>query len=313
MDELELLLKQQTETQKAAEEKRRADLRDQLMRQLELASNDPAVNLAPLAAIVPGNTPLVQAMQQSASQQLGEEGSREEDLARLQMQLIKNTGTGDLDPNQLLNLQMHKDRMAMQKKELAQKQLLAQKQATSGKQLSAKDILNINEGNAIPAMLSDIRGTLDVNKEIMGPVKGRIGQANPYDVRAQSVDAQMRAASQAFGRFMEGGVLRKEDEAKYRKMFPQLSDTPEVAQSKLAVVERQLTRKQKSDVDALKSSGYDVSSLGQIKEVTPLPQTVKGVAGPELIPSANAAAKAKDYNKATDAELDARMKELGIK
>jgi tRNA A37 N6-isopentenylltransferase MiaA len=60
---------------------------------------------------------------------------------------------------------------------------------------------------------------------------------------------------------MEGGVLRKEDEEKYRKMFPQLSDTPELAKAKLQQVDKMLRQKLQKDVAALKSSGYDVGGL----------------------------------------------------
>lgn len=134
-----------------------------------------------------------------------------------------------------------------------------------GKQLNATNVLKINEGNAIPTTLDQIEKTIDKKKNLFGVVTGRLGSLNPYNVEAQVTDAEMRAASQQFGRFMEGGVLRKEDEEKYRKMFPQLSDNIGVAKGKLKVVRDMLSRKQESDVKALKDQGFDLAGLDQIK------------------------------------------------
>ena len=121
--------------------------------------------------------------------------------------------------------------------------------------LSQDKVLRVSEGEAIPTTLADIQATLNKNKDAFGPVKGRVSSFNPYDTKAATIDAQFRAGSQQFGRFMEGGVLRKEDEDKYRKMFPQLSDTPEVAANKLAIVNRLMTQKQQADVKALGDTG----------------------------------------------------------
>lgn len=133
-----------------------------------------------------------------------------------------------------------------------------------GKMIPAPTLLNLNEGKAVSLLLPEVAQALEQNLDILGPIKGRAGSLNPYDTRAQTVDARFRTASQAFGRVMEGGVLRKEDEEKYRKMFPQLTDKPEVAKNKLAIVQRQLAQKMNSDISALRDSGYDVSGVPQL-------------------------------------------------
>jgi hypothetical protein len=129
------------------------------------------------------------------------------------------------------------------------------------KDLSQTMIKKINEGNAIPSMLSNVNSLIDENQDKFGPLAGRIASNNPYDTRAQGIEAEIRAKSQSFGRFMEGGVLRAEDEKKYRKMFPNLSDTPEVAKKKLEVVQDLLNKKQQSDIEAFKAQGYDTKGL----------------------------------------------------
>lgn len=147
--------------------------------------------------------------------------------------------------------------------------------AMGGKMLPPATVLNVQEGASVPAMLDDIDGTIDANAESYGPVVGRASSWNPYDTKAQTIDAQMRAASQAFGRYMEGGVLRKEDEEKYRRMFPQLSDTPQVAKNKLAVVRRLLAERQNSSVKALGAQGYRTKGFEQIKSA-PVPKGLVG-------------------------------------
>lgn len=139
------------------------------------------------------------------------------------------------------------------------------------RELPADKVLLVNEGNSIPALLQDIKGTIADNKNMFGPVSGRLSSANPYNTDSQTIDAQMRAASQAFGRYMEGGVLRKEDEEKYRKMFPNLPDTPAVAANKLQVVERLLAKKQNSNLAALKAQGFDITGLDQNLTVPDMP------------------------------------------
>jgi hypothetical protein len=134
-----------------------------------------------------------------------------------------------------------------------------------GRILPANTVMALNEGQAVARMLPDVEKAIMANAGIMGPISGRIKGANPYNTNAQTVDAQFRAASQSFGRFMEGGVLRKEDEEKYRKMFPQFSDKPDVAKNKLAIVRRLLASKYESDRTTMGKSGYDVSGLGTLE------------------------------------------------
>ena len=144
------------------------------------------------------------------------------------------------------------------------------------RQLTASNILKVQEGQNLPNILADVSSTINDNSDLFGPITGRKNSLNPYNVQGQTVNSQMSAASQAFGRFMEGGVLRKEDELKYRKMFPQLSDTPEVAHGKLAVVSNLLNIKQKGDVQALEQGGFDTAAFQSQGRVQPPQQPSDG-------------------------------------
>lgn len=162
------------------------------------------------------------------------------------------------------------------------RQLAQQKQAsTQGqpKELSQATVLKVNEGNAIPAMLDDIDSTINNNTGSFDPIRGKFSTWNPYNEKANTIDAQMRTASQAFGKYMEGGVLRKEDEEKYRKMFPSLSDTPAVAKNKLQIVRKLLIERQNSDVNALKAQGFGVQGLENGMAIPTVPSVLNNHAG----------------------------------
>lgn len=162
------------------------------------------------------------------------------------------------------------------------------------KSLSAKDVMNVNEGTVIPNQLTDIENTIANNADMFGPIGGRIGSLNPYDTQAQTIESQIRASSQAFGRYMEGGVLRKEDEEKYRRMFPNLSDTPDVAANKLSNVRRLLVNRQSSMMDALKRSGFDVSGIEFAEQAPAVPEIISGKEPPVVVEPVQAPAESRE-------------------
>lgn len=179
--------------------------------------------------------------------------------------------------------QKEKDRAA---RALLEREKAAKKSTEkgAGKILPSDKALLISEGSAIPRTNEDVLKTITDNADVFGPVTGRMRALNPYDEQAATIDAQMRAASQSFGRYMESGVLRKEDEEKYRRMYPNLSDTPEVARNKLMVVDRLLKSKLNSDIEALQQAGYDVNNLmGRKMQVPGVPSKIRsqGKAGPD--------------------------------
>lgn len=125
--------------------------------------------------------------------------------------------------------------------------------------LPANEAEQLGEGQNIPQILSDLGETFNKNPNIGGPLSGRIQAINPYDTSAQEVQSQINAAKQMVGKFLEGGVLRKEDEAKYEKILPTLKDTPEVRQQKLNIVNDLVSQRYNAVVDSLENSGWDVS------------------------------------------------------
>lgn len=81
-------------------------------------------------------------------------------------------------------------------------------------------------------------------RQLTGPLKGLVG-LNPYATEQQDMQAEIDLARQVVGKFLEGGILRKEDEEKYKKILPTMYDTQEVAQRKLENLVIELQNRQK--------------------------------------------------------------------
>jgi hypothetical protein len=113
-------------------------------------------------------------------------------------------------------------------------------------------------GRQMPGLLATMNAAIGENKDIMGPLTGRLKSANPFSERGQKFNATSKAITQLVGKFMEGGVMRKEDEKKYREMLPQLSDLPEVAEFKAQQLQQFLTAKYNDWKQAVEMSGYYV-------------------------------------------------------
>jgi hypothetical protein len=73
-----------------------------------------------------------------------------------------------------------------------------------------------------------------------GVLQGNLRQFNPFDTEFKSQQAMVDTVRQFVGKALEGGVLRKEDEEKYRKILPTMQDDPEVANSKLAYLKEMI-------------------------------------------------------------------------
>lgn len=65
------------------------------------------------------------------------------------------------------------------------------------------------------------------NEQYIGPITG-LQRFNPFS-KARQIQADVDRVKQTVGKALEGGVLRKEDEDKYKKILATLADTPETA------------------------------------------------------------------------------------
>jgi hypothetical protein len=104
-------------------------------------------------------------------------------------------------------------------------------------QLSDSGIKTVNELQSGLRDISKLRESISGSQGIVDPIMGRIRGINPYDTSAQNLQAQVDRVRQVVGKALEGGVLRKEDEAKYKKILPTLTDTKTTALEKLRDLE----------------------------------------------------------------------------
>lgn len=84
--------------------------------------------------------------------------------------------------------------------------------------------------NAIDGLI-DLRSKIQDNLQYIGPISG-LQSLNPFS-KARQVQADVDRIRQTVGKALEGGVLRKEDEEKYKKILATLTDTPETALYKI--------------------------------------------------------------------------------
>ena len=190
---------------------------------------------------------------------------------------------------------------------------LKDKLGAGGKQLSANEVAKFNEANTIPRMLDDLKLAIENNKGMYGPIIGRIGEKNPYSKKGQAVAANLKMVAQKIGTYLEGGKLQAADEIKYQNMLPKLTDTPEVAQSKLNDVYRLVAQKQQADIEALRGAGYNVDSIDKNLEIPELSQLVTGGRVPASAPrvAKGTSLKGLDFDSMSDEELDAYLSAIG--
>jgi hypothetical protein len=145
---------------------------------------------------------------------------------------------------------------------IAQEQEALKKASPGATKLPPDKVIAISEFKAIPQLLQDLSTSIELNEQIFGRGAGRaagaITKLYPLDV-VDTLEAQISNVRQTVGKLKEGGVLRAEDEVKYRKMLPELTDSPGVAKNKIKLVLREMNQKYLNTVSALQAAGYDVS------------------------------------------------------
>lgn len=97
----------------------------------------------------------------------------------------------------------------------------------------------------------------DANSPGLGSIRSKL----PWDTEAKSLRAEIDRVKQVVGKALEGGVLRKEDEEKYARILPTISDTDEVAMRKLAAIRADLQNKLTTYVNNQSTMGGGGSSL----------------------------------------------------
>jgi len=120
------------------------------------------------------------------------------------------------------------------------------------KGLSDTAIKEISQTQKALEDLIVLKNTINDNLEFIGPISGW-QKLNPWS-KARQVQADVDRVKQTVGKALEGGVLRKEDEEKYKKILAQLTDTPDTAIYKIDQIITSL-QKDVANYKSLQQSG----------------------------------------------------------
>jgi hypothetical protein len=158
--------------------------------------------------------------------------------------------------------------------------------------VTSGDAADIAEFNTALDDVATVRETLKGNRAtgtsaaVGAAVPNAITELTGWGADAKQKNAVIARVKQVIGKALEGGVLRKEDESKYAKILPTISDIPEVVATKLDGLERAIRQRQQNKLDALADAGYDISRFASRKPsaspAAPAPATPAPTSGPKV-------------------------------
>ena len=99
-----------------------------------------------------------------------------------------------------------------------------------------------------------------------------VTQLTGWGTEAKQKQAVIDRVKQVIGKALEGGVLRKEDEAKYEKILPTIGDVPAVVTSKLQGLAKAIHQRRNTLLENLSDANYDVSKYQTRQTDAPSPQ-----------------------------------------
>ena len=178
--------------------------------------------------------------------------------------------------------------------------ILAKKGFTGfGRPMGEAAVGQVAQSRSAIESLRDLRTTLQENEQYIGPVSG-VWALNPYS-DARQAQAKIDLVRQRVGKALEGGVLRKEDEEKYKRILATLQDTPKTAIAKVDNLIATLERDMKIFEEEQRFGGRRVPT----RETPP--------AGPETGGVTVKAPNGKTYRFPNQVQADAFKKRAGIK
>lgn len=101
--------------------------------------------------------------------------------------------------------------------------------------------------------------------EVLANMPNAIVRSTGLGAITKARGAIIATARQVIGKALEGGVLRKEDEAKYLLMLPALTDSAEIAQSKLDTLQTMLEERYNARLQYLEDTGYNIKGLANVR------------------------------------------------
>lgn len=143
------------------------------------------------------------------------------------------------------------------------------------KGLSDTAIKEVSQTQKALEDLDILKEKISANLQFVGPIKG-LQKINPFS-KSRQIQADVDRVRQTVGKALEGGVLRKEDEEKYKKILATLTDTPETAIYKIDALRSSLERDIANYKSLQQSAGrsLNVSGTLQKKGATNTPEDLR--------------------------------------
>jgi hypothetical protein len=148
-----------------------------------------------------------------------------------------------------------------------------------GKALPSAAIKQISDSKTAIDSLNDLRQVLKDNEQYIGPIAG-LQALYPYS-DARKAQARIDLVRQRVGKALEGGVLRKEDEEKYKKILSTLTDEPSTAIYKVDALIHSIEQDVQNFVTQQRLSGRRVTTAQQESVGTGGAKTQKWERGPD--------------------------------
>lgn len=134
--------------------------------------------------------------------------------------------------------------------------------SAGGSQLTQTTFDSLSKGFAVIDQLSQLSGDIAEGSN-SGPLLGQLAKRNPFDTKAQKIQAELISITPTLARGVYGevGVLTDADVKLYQNTLPNLTQTQDVQQAVLALTLRTVKNSLTKKVELAARSGYDVSGL----------------------------------------------------
>jgi len=175
-------------------------------------------------------------------------------------------------------LQSRKGDLSKSAEQAAKDQLMLQalmlKSGSKPKDLSPHTIEKLSDAQTALDSAAGLKNVIDINSDLMGPqgsakasgITSALAQAvgSDYGNPERELQSKFDLVRQRVGKLLEGGVLRKEDEEKYKKILPTIGDDPKTAKEKAATLENMLRVDLQRHAKNLEKGGYNMSNFGDL-------------------------------------------------
>lgn len=138
------------------------------------------------------------------------------------------------------------------------------------KGLSDTAITHIAQTQSAISNLQSLKEIINNNTDKLGPITG-FSYLNPYS-ESRKIQADVDRVRQVVGKALEGGVLRKEDEDKYKKILATLTDTPSTALYKIDALINSIQRDMETYKSLQQSSGRSIDVSAPLTQGNNTPQ-----------------------------------------